>query len=372
MASNPGPVPVRSDDDFAAGRGAARLRPEHLYKFAGLLFLLALLYRYFDPISRALLLVLAAAVLAVAFNAIIRRVPGKRNWLAALLGLLILGLIGVGLWFAVPALAGQLQTLAGNLPEMQAQIREWSAQIRQRTGLNIDLLGARGSGIADRIGQSLGSQQVIGRAGGILELLFLPLLILFGALYAAAEPNRYLLNGVLRSVSSERRAAFHRVFELTGERLLGWIKGTLFSILIVSALSTGAFYLLGLDYALVLGVWSGVVELVPIVGPFVGGFTAIAVALTQDPQKALWTGIVVLIIQQLESDVITPMVMAGVAKVHPFVTLFAIFLFGSLFGFLGVLLALPLVLTIWTVVQVLWVERAIDTEDDRITPVVEG
>ena len=161
------------------------------------------------------------------------------------------------------------------------------------------------------------------------------------------------------------------MFELLGTRLLAWVEGTLLSMLIIGVLSTVAFYLIGLDYALMLGVWSGLTEFVPIVGPFVGGITAVIVAFLQDPQKALWTLLAVFAIQQLESNLITPIVMARVADVHPFVTLFAILLFGSLFGFLGVLLALPLVLLFWTVVQVLWVERAIHAEDDRIPPIVE-
>jgi predicted PurR-regulated permease PerM len=63
--------------------------------------------------------------------------------------------------------------------------------------------------------------------------------------------------------------------------------------------------------------------------------------------------------------------MSQQAEVHPLVTLFSLILFGSLFGFLGVLLALPLVMLFWTVIEVLWVERAIDTDDDRIRPVVK-
>ena len=71
----------------------------------------------------------------------------------------------------------------------------------------------------------------------------------------------------------------------------------------------------------------------------------------------------------VEANVITPWAMSRNAEIHPFVTLFALLLFGGLFGFLGVLLALPLVILVWTVVQVLWVERAIDTDRDRIAPV---
>ena len=72
-----------------------------------------------------------------------------------------------------------------------------------------------------------------------------------------------------------------------------------------------------------------------------------------------------------EANLITPFTMSKVAKVHPFITLFALFLFGSLFGFIGMLLALPLVMLLWTLFQVFWVEGAIDTDHDRIAPVVE-
>lgn len=348
------------------------MRPEHLYKFAGLLFLLALLYRFFDPITRVLLIAFAAATLAVVFNAIIRAVPGGRRWIAALIGLLVLGAIGAALWFGVPVLADQVQRLVRNLPQLQRELADVSSWIRRQTGLDVSLIGSRTSGfIGDFLG-SIDGRQVLGRARGVLEYLVLLFLVFFGALYAAAQPNERLPSPLLRAIPGERRPAFRRLFGLTGKRLLGWIQGTLLSMLIVGALSTLAFYLIGLDYALLLGVWAGITEFVPIVGPWVGGLTAVAVAFLGDPLKALYTLLAVLAIQQIESNVITPLVMAKVAEVHPFVTLFAIFLFGSLFGFLGVLLALPLVLLIWTIVQVLWVERAIHAGDDRIEPVVKG
>ena len=111
-------------------------------------------------------------------------------------------------------------------------------------------------------------------------------------------------------------------------------------------------------------------EFIPLFGPWIGGLTAVVVAFLDDPQKALWVGIAALGIQQIEANLITPWSMSRNAEVHPFVTLFALVLFGSLFGFLGILLALPLVMLVWTIVQVLWVERAIDTDRERIAPVV--
>ena len=132
-----------------------------------------------------------------------------------------------------------------------------------------------------------------------------------------------------------------------------------------------AFSVIGVPYALLFGVVNGLAEFVPIIGPWVGGIPAVVVAFLQDPMKGLWAAVAILAIQQLESQLITPLVMSKVADVHPFVTLFAIVLFGGLFGFLGILLALPLVLLVWTVVEVLWVDRAIHAEHDSIEPVVE-
>lgn len=351
--------------------GSGVFRPEHFYKGIGLLFLLALLYRFFDAVSRVFLITYAAAILGVALNRIVVHVPGKRKWVTAVVGLLIFGAIGVVLWLALPVLMDQLRGLVDQIPAMRAQMQQWGEQLRQRTGLNVQLLGERSQGMLGDFITSGGGSSILGRAQGLLEFIILPLLILFGGLFAVGKPNQNLLTPLLRAVPEQRRPAFRRILELLGTRLWAWVRGVLLSMLIIGGLSTIAFYAIGLPYALLLGVWSGLTEFVPLVGPWVGGLTAVAVALMDSPDKALWTAIAVFAIQQLESDLITPMVMARVAEVHPFVTLFAILLFGSLFGFLGILLALPLVFLIWTVVQVLWVERAIHAGDDPIAPVVE-
>jgi predicted PurR-regulated permease PerM len=139
----------------------------------------------------------------------------------------------------------------------------------------------------------------------------------------------------------------------------------------VGILSTIAFTIIGIPNALALGVISGLFEFIPIFGPWIGGGVAALVALVDDPMKAVWTVLAAIVIQQIESYVITPWAMSHSAKLHPYITLFALVVFGALFGFLGILMALPLALLVWTVVQVLWVERTIDTDTDEIAPLVE-
>jgi predicted PurR-regulated permease PerM len=121
----------------------------------------------------------------------------------------------------------------------------------------------------------------------------------------------------------------------------------------------------------VLGLIVGLVEFIPVFGPWIGGVPAVLIAFLDDPMKGVWAAVAILAIQQLESYLITPWAMSQAARIHPLITLFALILFGGIFGVLGILLALPIVILIWTVVEVLWVERALGAGDDRLPPVVE-
>lgn len=360
---------IRSAGSFPGGPSG--LHPEHLYKFAALLFLFAVLFRFFDIISRFLLIVYAAAIFAVAMNALVRRVPLQRRWVAGLLGLVILGLFVAGLWFGGSALLRQLRGLAESFPAIEQEMRAWGDELRARLGLDVEVIGERVSRGARDFFSGLSGTEVAGRAGGLLEALTVPVLIFFGGLFALAKPNDRLLVPLLQAVPEERRPAFRRLFLLLGERLTGWLKGQVVSMATIGLLATVAFYLIGVPYALLFGVVNGLAEFVPIIGPWVGGIPAVVVAFIDDPMKGVWTTLAILAIQQLESQLITPLVMSKTAEVHPFVTLFSIVLFGGLFGFLGILLALPLVLLIWTAVQVLWVERAIHAGGDDVRDVVK-
>ena len=362
-------VPASAVVPPARGGGAARVRPEHLYKAVGLALLAALVYRFFDEISRVFLVVYAAAIFAVALNIIVGLFPSGRRWVAAALGVLLIGAIGIALWLGVPALAEQLRGIVERAPEFERQIQEWTAWLADRTGLNIGGLGDPEDLVRNAVGDMRGGE-AIGRAWRLADFVILPVLILVGGLYAVGKPNDRLLTPLLRAVPRNRRLAFRRLLELLGNRIRGWVAGTLISMLAIGVLTTVALYVIGAPYALFLGTLNGVLEFIPIVGPWVGGTVAVLVTFLDSPSLALGVLLIVIGVQQLESNVITPLVMAKAAEVHPFITVFAIFLFGGLFGFLGVLLALPLVLLIWTTIEVLWVERAHDTDEDPIEPVV--
>jgi predicted PurR-regulated permease PerM len=350
-------------------KSAGPLRPEHLYRAVALAFLLAVAFKFFDTLARLFLIVYASAIVAILFSAVRRVIPLERRLLAGLLGVTGIALLGLTLWFGVPALAGQVRGLVEMAPEGAERIQHGVEWLEERTGIAIPITAAPdGRELAEMAG---GMGQIFGRAFTALEALLIPIILFFGGLFAMAGPNDRLLNPMLRIVPRGLRPAWYRIFQLLSERLIGWLKGTALAMLAVGILSTIAFTIIGIPNALALGVISGLFEFIPIFGPWIGGGVAALVALVDDPMKAVWAVLAAIVIQQIESYVITPWAMSHSAKLHPYITLFALVVFGGLFGFLGILMALPLALLVWTVVQVLWVERTIDTDADEIAPLVE-
>ena len=356
---------ARVSADAVAGTPAGPrmhgIHPEHIYKAIALAFGLAILFRFFDTIAQVFLTVYAAAIVAVGLNALGRHLPLERKWLAA-----VVGGIAALLVFGLPVLVSQLRDVVGRGPGLEQQIREWEVWLREQTGTRVRIPRP-----AEAIKPgAVGNSNAVGNAMSFLEAAFIPVVVFFGALFALANPNENLMNPVLRLVRSDQRPAVYRIFQLLGERLVGWLKGTAIAMVCVGLLSILLFSLIGVPNALLLGLLNGTLEFIPLVGPWIGGGSATMVAFLDDPAKGGWTAMAALAIQQIEGYVITPFAMKKSAEIHPFITLFALVLFGGVFGFLGLLLALPLVLLVWTVVQVLWVERALDTDRDRIAPVV--
>src|SRR5256885_16583640 len=98
----------------------------------------------------------------------------------------------------------------------------------------------------------------------------------------------------------------------------------------------------GGEYALLFGVWAGIPELIPYVGPWLGALPPVLYALVQHPLSALWVVLLFLGIQQLEGHVIVPKVMSHSLRLHPLLVIFGLLAGGEIYGFPGILVALPL------------------------------
>jgi predicted PurR-regulated permease PerM len=320
-----------------------------LHRAIALAFGLAVVYRYLEQIARIALLAYAAAIVAVALEPIARRAPLPRRWVAAGIGIAVLIVIGVAFAVLGPIVLRQIAGTIEHAPETLERLEDYVARVDRETGLPARAFFERAVAAGGEVGRELLAPRMLGHARGALEVFVVPLILLGGGLYAVARPHRGLLAPAYDLLGPRAVAIGERL----AVRLRGWVRGTLVAMAATGSLATIALLLIGVPNAFALGALITIAELVPIVGPWVGALPAILVALAADPTKALWVTVAMLAIQQLESTVITPWAMSNQADVHPVVTLFAILLFGALFGLLGVILAVPLVLLARTVVEVL-------------------
>jgi predicted PurR-regulated permease PerM len=349
----------------------ADLLGPRLYRAVGLIFLFALLYRFFDPIARVTLIAFVCVILGIAFNALVSRMPIRRGFAVVVVALCTLVAIGVATWFGVTLLFDQIRQFAEDMPSLLAGIEEWEAWLEDRTGLDFELIGPHVQTAVNRLLGQVDGAAVLAGAFGMLELVAMSILVLVASFFIVADPDNGLLTPIMRAVPRHKRPAFEDLFRKMGERLSAWLWGTLIAMLIVGALAIMAFYFLGTPYPLLLGVIIGITNIIPLIGPWIGGIVAVIVTLVLNPGLALWVALSILIIQEIEGNLVRPFVFKGVAKVHPFATLLALLLFTSMFGILGAVLSLPLLLAIATIVEVFWVEETIGTAEDDIEPMVE-
>lgn len=335
-----------------------------LYRAIWLLFLLGLVLLYFQAIARVLLLGFVAAIIAVAIDKLVKRIPLRRAFAAPLAAILFLGGFATAIYFVGSEMARQLSLFIEQLPDLWSNVQQWEVDLREATGFEMSVVGERAVEVVREL------PSVLRQALGLLEVIALVLLVMIGAFFVAAEPNKGLMTPLMRAIPRQHRRAWYHFFRLLGDRLGGWLWGSLISIVIIGTVTTLALYLLRAPYSLLLGVTVGLMEIIPMVGPWIGGVIVVVVTLLHDPGLALWVALVLLIIQELEGNVIYPMVMRGTVSVHPFVSLLALILFSSMFGLLGAVLALPLVLAFQTAVHVFWIEEQLGTQDDEIEPVV--
>jgi predicted PurR-regulated permease PerM len=130
----------------------------------------------------------------------------------------------------------------------------------------------------------------------------------------------------------------------------GYVRGQVLFSLVMGAGAGIGLWILGVigvfpdgkTYALAFGVWFGLMELIPYVGPFLGAVPPLLVALFQDPLTALWVAIFFIALQQIEGHIASPLIFGHALRINPLLVIFALLFGAELFGFLGALIALPI------------------------------
>ncbi len=316
----------------------------------GLIVLVISLYILWQ-LQQVVLLLFAAVILATILNRIVQRFQQSRVKrgiaIAITIIILITGIIG---FFAlvVPSLVTQLQELINLLPQIPQQLRTWAdwlqaaipgsmlKQLEETQGLE-NLVQQ----IQTWISQLLGNFFVL--LNNSLSVVLNILLFLVLTIMLLANPSQYRRIFILIFPAFYRR----RIDEILSEcetSLVGWVKGTLITMILVALLSFIGLSILGVRLPFVNAMLAGLLEFIPNVGPTLSVILPTSLALLDAPWKAGATILLYIIIQQVESFVLVPIIMKKEANLLPVFTILAVVIFASFFGFLGLFLSIPLLI----------------------------
>lgn len=314
-------------------------------------------------VGRDLVFVAFFAVLVAAFLSIfvdpLHRIGVPRVVAAIAVLVTVVGVLAIVAALAWPTLQAQLAVIRLQLPEALMEAAAWIESQYQtivgRFGQPDDALRQQ---LQTRLTRELaevvsGAVPLLNTVLGALAGL---LIFLFAGLYLAVEPSTYV-RGLALLVPPQGRARTRDVLHGVGRALRRWILGTVISMITIGALTTLGLSLLGLPAALALGVIAGLLEFIPILGPILSAVPAMALAITISPAQALWVGLLYLGIQQVESNVIHPLIMKGVVELPPALTILFQALMAILFGFIGLLLAVPTLAAVKTLTEMLYVDN---------------
>jgi predicted PurR-regulated permease PerM len=310
--------------------------------------------------SGILLLVFAAILFAVLFR-----------WLAELLVRAFGIPYGLGLTLVV-ALFGAL--LIGLVVLFGSQIRGQLADLANKLPIAIDAVGDR-LGIGGASTQLEGALKsgstpsVLSRAAGIgytiLGILADAIVVLIASIYIAADPHLYR-RGATKLLPPEQHGRVLEAMDATARALRLWFSGQLVSMALVGTVSGLAYWWIGLPNPLALGAVAAVTNFVPYLGPILGAIPALVFAFAMDTNAVMWTLGIVVAIQQIEGNIIAPMIQRHVVAVPPAVVLFSIVLFGSIFGLLGVFLAVPMTVASIVLLNKFWIRQALGAPESTL------
>jgi len=321
-------------------------------------------------ISHVLLLALIAFVLAVGLDPAVQwlgRHRVRRGWgVAIIFGGLTL-FVAVFLALLIPVLTREVPQFAGALPGYVADLQardDWLGRAFRHANVSVEVRQF----VADlpgKIGHSFTA--IVGAAGTafgrVFDVFTVGILCIY---FMVALPG--LPATIAKLVSPDRRAHVDLLLHRSFDKIGGYVSGNLITSAVCGATTVVALLALRVDYAVPLGLWAGVADLIPQVGAYLGAFPAVLVALTKGPIYGVATVLFFIAYQQFENYVLAPRVYKSSIDLSPAAVILSTLAGAILAGFAGALLALPIAATIKVIaVDVILASRSDPPPDDHTT-----
>jgi predicted PurR-regulated permease PerM len=317
---------------------------------------LALALRFFGAFQTVLLAALAAAALAGALRPLRDRAPLRPELAGVGVGLLpallLFAVVGGLVWAAGSQIQGEVRSLPEIRTLIDQRLDAAAASIGIESAPTVDALLQRAAGWVDAANVASAVNAI---SGGLVALV----LVGFGTIFLLSERTPVWTGRVVDTLWPRRAAAIRREAAALDEGLRHWVVGTLASMAVIGVVAAFGYWVIGLRTPLVLGLLSGVAEIVPTLGPAIAGLLALGVAATQGSGMVLAVAVLYGVLQLLESYVVVPLVMKRAVRLPALVVLLSAVFWAKIFGVAGLLLAIPLDLLVIALARVLLAEPEI-------------
>ncbi|TML44429.1 MAG: AI-2E family transporter [Actinobacteria bacterium] len=287
-----------------------------------------------------------------------RRVP--RSVGLAIHYLALAGVVALFLWLVVPRAVTQVGNALGTVPTSSTELNKAT---KNSTGIKHTILRA----VQKRLQKLPTASSALHASVGVTKAAFEVLIGIFFTFAVAAywifERDR-ARRVVLSLVAHQHRKTVRDTWDLIDAKLGAFVRGQLLLIAFVGTVLSLAFWAIGVPFWLLLGIFAGIVEIIPVIGPLAAGAVAIAVGLTDSWQVAFGAGLAVLGVRLLEDYIVVPRVLGHAVGLSPLVVLVSVTAIGLLLGGVYVLLAVPIAAVLVTLVDV--IVRDKDPADEEV------
>ncbi|MES1024638.1 AI-2E family transporter [Gloeocapsa sp. BRSZ] len=329
----------------------------------GIIGLVIVLLLFAWAIVDVLLLIFLGLLLAVVLRTlakpIARYTPLTAQWSLGVVVLLIVAVIGIGGWFFIPEVLSQFELFVQQVQLGINQLQTFLAQYSWGQQLLEQVPGSDGGlPISNLFNQFVGAFTVT------LEGLANTLFVIFVGVFLAVDPHLYR-SGVVSLVPPRGRDRAQEVIAGVVHILRAWLLGRVISMVAIGVVIGIGLMLLDIPLALVLGIITGLLEFIPVVGPILSAVPAIIIAISQGLLPAVYVALFYLVVQQLEGNVLTPIVQQKTVSLPPAITLIAVLAMSALFGALGALVATPLAAVIMALIKMLYLEDVLGSPQLR-------
>lgn len=307
------------------------------------------------------LLVFAGLLLAIFIRGLsdflCRHTPLSERWAVAAVLFSTIALVAAGVWLLAPSVEKQFDELTRELPVVYESLRQKISQypIGRRI---IELLPSPQQFI-------LGRKQanIFGRVTGLfstaLDVITNLLIIIITSIYFAFNPSIYK-EGIIKLIPQSREQRAREIVGTIEITLSRFLKGMSISMITNGTLTFIGLWFLDIPFAIPLAILAGLFAFIPNIGPFIAGTPAVLIALSQGPWQGVYVFFLYLAIQNLDGFIITPLVQQRAVDLPPVLVIASQILLAVIFGFLGLLVAVPLFAVFFVLVKMLYVEDTLN------------